>query len=626
MKHPPQEKQTASSNREMSAGKGRPSGSILPIVKRLFTYIRPYSKHVTATIGAALLTTIIELSPPWVIRFAVDRFITAGNIQWVWYSAIGLLLIAFVQGGFDFLRLYLTAYTGQRIVFKIRNAVFGHINRLSFSYFDEASTGDLMSRVTSDVDILNNFFGRAVVIVFTNILTLTGILIVLLIWNWRIALIYMALIPLIILGMWAYARKVRPAWKRVQQQLAKLTATLQETFTGVMVVKVLGREDYEQKRMTAKSSKVLKAHLETSRITSFWMPFADVIIGVGTGLILFVGGRNVIANQLSLGMLIGFTTYLTMLLRPIRQTGMMLNVVMQSMAAAERVFEILDTQPEIQDVPAAVPLMDITGRVRFETVSFAYEQDGRGVQALHQVSFQAEPGTLIALVGPSGAGKSTLVHLLSRFYEPQKGRILIDGQDIAQVTFKSLQQSIGMAFQSVFLFDASIAENIAFGNPEVNQSEIKKAAKIVQIHDFIESLPLGYNTPVGERGVRLSGGQKQRIALARVLITDPQILILDEPTSSLDAETEIKLKKALDNVLEGRTTFMIAHRLWTVEKADQILVLDNGRIVEQARTTSQGSAHAALLDQNGLYARLHQSQFQLRNHETIPSHDAGGTL
>jgi ABC-type multidrug transport system fused ATPase/permease subunit len=570
--------------------------------------MRPHALILTGVVLAALATTAAELAPPWIIRLAVDRFILEGEPRQAWWAAGGLLALALVQGGVDFLRLYLNAYTGQRIVFDLRNAVFEHLSRLSFSFYDRARTGDLMSRVTADIDVLNNFFGRAAVIVLTNLLTLIGILVVLAIWDWRLALVYLGL------GMWAYARRVRPAWRRVQRQLAALTGTLQESLAGILVVKLFGREPFGQRRVDRQSERVLQANVETGRIASLWMPYASVVMGVGTALVLWAGGWNVIAEVISLGTLVGFVTYIQMLLRPIRQTGMMLNVVMQSLAAAERVFEVLDTKPDVQDAPDAYPLPPIEGRVRFEGVGFAYDKEA-DAHVLRDVSLEAAPGEMVALVGPSGAGKSTLVHLLPRFYDPQQGRITIDGHDVTQVTVESLRDAIGIALQSVFLFDASIGENIAYGNPHAIQREIEWAARVVQMDDFIASLPLGYGTPVGERGVRLSGGQKQRIALARVLLTDPRILILDEPTSSVDADTERRMQQALQEVRAGRTTFVIAHRLWTVQQADQILVLREGRVIERAHSTPERSAHEALLAADGFYSDVYALQFQA---ETMP--------
>ncbi len=601
-------------------GKPGPSGPVWPILRRLLHTMRPHALILAGVILAALATTAIELAPPWIIRLAVDRFILEGRSEQVWWAAGGLLALSLVQGGVDFVRLYLNAYTGQRIVFDLRNAVFEHLSRLSFSFYDRARTGDLMSRVTADIDVLNNFFGRAAVIVLTNVLTLAGILVVLLVWDWRLALAYLGLLPLILLGMWAYARRVRPAWRRVQRQLAALTGTIQESLAGIQVVKLFGREPFEQRRVVRQSGRVLQANVETGRIASLWMPYASVVIGVGTALVLWVGGQSVITGVISLGTLIGFVTYVQMLLRPIRQTGMMLNVVMQSLAAAERVFEVLDTRPDIQDAPDAQPLPPIEGQVRFEGVSFAYDAEGAG-HVLRDVSLEAAPGEMVALVGPSGAGKSTLVHLLPRFYEPRSGRVTIDGHDVTQVTVESLRDAIGIALQTVFLFDASIGENIAYGNPHATQREIEWAARVVQMDDFIQSLPLGYGTPVGERGVRLSGGQKQRIALARVLLTDPRILILDEPTSSVDADTERRMQQALGQVRAGRTTFVIAHRLWTVQQADQILVLRDGEIVERARSTPERSAHEALLAAGGFYSDVYALQFQA---ETLSSGNRSG--
>ena len=591
-------------------GRPGPAGPVGPILRRLLRYMRPHAAILTGVMLAVLATTVVELAPAWIVRWSVDRYILGDRPERIWWAAGGLLALSLFQGGIDFVRLYLTAYTGQRIVFEIRNAIFEHLSRLSFSFYDRARTGDLMSRVTADVDVLNNFFGRAAVIVLTNLLTLLGILAVLIAWDWRLGLLYVCLLPLIVLGMWAYARRVRPAMGMARRKLADLSAALQESLAGILVVKLFGREAFEQKRVNRQSEMVLQANMRTARITSLWMPYANVVMGVATGLVLWVGGRNVMAEVISLGTLIGFATYIQMLLRPIRQTGMMLNVVMQSLAAAERVFEVLDTQPDVRDAPDAYPLPSIEGHVHFEGVTFAYDGGPDGAEALRDVNLLASPGEMVALVGPSGAGKTTLVHLLPRFYDPQEGQITVDGHDIHQVTVQSLRDAIGIALQTVFLFDASIGENIAYGNRQATQQEIEWAARVVQMDDFILSLPLGYGTPVGERGVRLSGGQKQRIALARVLLTDPRILILDEPTSSVDADTERRMQQALQEVRAGRTTFVIAHRLWTVQQADQILVLREGRVVERACGTKERSAHESLLAADGFYRQLYELQFK----------------
>jgi len=566
--------------------------------------------HVTLLAGvviAILFTTLIELAPPWLIRESVDRFILGGRYERIWWVAAALLVLSLIQGGIDFVRLYLTAYTGQRIIFGIRNSLFKHLSRLSFSFYDNTRTGDLMSRVTADVDVLSQFFGRAAVMVLTNMLMLAGILIVLIIWNWRLGVLYLAFLPLIIFAMRIYAAKVHPEMGKMRRKLADFTSTVQESLAGIMVVKLFGRETFEEKKADQQNTAFLHASIETTRITSLWMPYANVLTGICTGLVLWLGGRSVIEQTISLGTLIGFTVYMNMLLRPIRQTGMMLNVFMRTMAAAERVFEVLDIQPSIKDAPGAYMLPPVTGRVRFQGVHFSY--DGHN-EVLRGIDLKVEPGEKLALVGPSGSGKTTLIHLLPRFYEAQKGEISIDGHNIQQVTVKSLRDGIGIAMQTVFLFDASIGENIAYGNPHRSQKEIESAARIVRMHDFIQSLPLGYGTPVGERGVRLSGGQKQRVALARVLLTDSRILLLDEPTSSVDADTERQMQEALQNVWVNRTTFIIAHRLWTIQQVDHIVVLDDGCIIEQGHRTPTQSAHDVLMAETGFYHELYDLQFR----------------
>lgn len=587
-------------------GMDRTTEPAWPLLKRLAHYIKPHVGLFAATVCAAAGAAFLELLPPFIIRAVIDKCILGeeGHLIWMW--AAGLIVVSLVQGGVDFLRLYLTALVGQKIVFRIRNDLFTHLNRLSFSFFDRARTGDLMSRVTSDTDVLSMFFGRAGIIVLTNALFLLGVMVVLFSWNWLLGLIYAAMLPVMIMTIRVYALRVRPAMGRVRKTLGQLGSTIQGTLAGIMVVKVFGGEKYEEERFDHSSSSNLSAGVEAVRIQSLWMPFMNVLIGFGTGLILWVGGYGVIRGSVSLGTLIAFTTYIGMILRPVRQTGMMMNVVMRSLAASERIFEVMDTTPEISDSPDALPLPPIEGKVMFNGVCFSYDGEH---QVLKDVSLEALPGELVAVVGPSGAGKSTLVHLIPRFYDVDSGSVTIDGHNVMKVTLDSLRAHVGIALQSVFLFDTSVRENIAYGSPGVSDREIERVARTAQIHDFVRSLPMGYGTPVGERGVRLSGGQRQRIALARVLLQDPRVLILDEPTSSVDAATERKMRDAFEKAREGRTTFVIAHRFRTVRHADRIIVMKDGIVAETGLPDDGKTAHEMLMEVGGLYSTLYSLQF-----------------
>ena len=594
-----------------------PKGSAFALLFRLISYFRYHRLLFMVVLLASILTAVLELLPPWVIRFSVDRVVLGdGAAGLVWIGA-GLMGVAVVRGAVDFFRLYLTAQLGQRTVFRIRTALFAHLSRLSFSYYDKARTGDLVTRTTADVDTLSQFFGRSATIILTNMLFIIGILGVLLSWNWLLAIAYLVMLPCIGFGMFLYARKVRPAMGRVRKKLSDLTSHLESTLSGILVVKVFGREPFEEKRFGKENTGYRKASLSTIRITALWMPIADVIIGVGTAVVLLAGGYGVIRGSVSIGTLVAFTVYIGMLLRPIRQTGMMLSATMRALAAAERVFEVLDTAPEVCDSPDAGELPEKAGSIEFENIGFSFDGKQR---VLDDVSFHIAPGELAALVGPSGAGKSTLVHLLLRFYEQQEGRVLVGDTDIRDVKLESLRNTIGIAMQNVFIFDTTIEDNIKFGNPNAAESDVRKAAEVAQLHEFISSLPEGYATPVGERGLELSGGQRQRLALARVLLRDPKVLILDEPTSSLDTATERAMSAALDAARKGRTTIVIAHRLWTVHHADRIIVLDRGKVAEEGVGRPGQTAHENLMNLKGLYKNLYDLQFRA---ETVAGHDGG---
>jgi len=569
-------------------------------IRRLCGFLHPYLWQLITVALVIILTAGARLAPPWITRYTVDSVLPAGRPELLWYAGGTLLAASLLEGALVFLNRYTMEYVGQKVIFELRGRLFEHLSRLSFSYYDSVRTGDIMARITSDTEVLRRFFGFAVINLFSNLLVLAGVFFAMLIWDYRLALLYLGLVPFMYHAMKNYAFKVRPLWRVVRRQLAGLTEAVRETVAGIETVKLFAGEEAEIEKFAAENDGYYQSHLEAARISAVWMPYASFLLGVGSALVLWYGGRLVIRGGLSLGTLVGFTGYIAMLTRPIRQTGRIVDLVIRAVTSAERIFAILDTEPEIKDAPGAYELPEVTGRVEYADVEFSY--DGQ-TPILKGVSFTAEPEEVVAIVGPTGAGKSTILHLLPRFYEPTAGKITIDGHEIDKVTVKSLRSKIGLVLQDPFLFAATIAENIAFGKPGATMEEIRWAAKIAQIDDFIESLPDGYDTFVGERGVRLSGGQKQRLAIARVLLTGPRILLLDEPTSSVDTETEARLRKALAEVVKGRTVIVVAHRLWTVRNADKILVLQDGRVVESG-------THEELLARGGVYAGINRAQLQ----------------
>ncbi|MFW5953200.1 MAG: ABC transporter ATP-binding protein, partial [Candidatus Natronoplasma sp.] len=382
-----------------------------------------------------------------------------------------------------------------------------------------------------------------------------------------------------------------------RKTFAKLTEMVQENFVGIEVIKLFGREDQQKKKFNKRNQEYVDINIKASKVSALWMPYVHFLVGLSTALVVWYGGKLVIEDKISLGMMAGFLSYIAMLTRPVRQTGMMINLSSQAVAATERIFDVLDMSPEVKDSLDAEDLPPVEGKVEFNDVGFSYK---KGKKVLKDIDMEVKSGETVAIVGPTGSGKSTLLHLIPRFYDVDKGKILIDGHDIKKVTIDSLRKQVGIVLQHTFLFGASIRENISYGRPDASMEEIIECAKIAQIHDFIESLPLGYETPIGERGVDISGGQKQRFAMARVLLTDPSLLILDEPTSSVDVETEERMQKAMSEVIKDRTTFVIAHRLWTVQNADKILVLKKGRIVERGK-------HEELLEkEDGFYRKIYQ--------------------
>lgn len=570
------------------------------ILFRLIKYGSEKSTSIIVTSFAVIISTVLGLIPPILIRYGIDRYIINDNFEPVIKLGFLMVGVTLLQGIFDYIKRYYSEHISQGIIHNIRSNLYEHLNKLSFSFFDYAKIGDIMSRVTSDADTLRGFLSNSVVFIFSNILTILGILVVMITWNIKLALLYLLMIPFMILGMTMYSNKVRPMFKKVRKKMAELTEIIQEDILGIEVVKLFGRESKEQKEFSKINKQYSEINIKAAKVSAFWMPYVNFFMGVGTTAVIWYGGRLVIGNEISIGTLAGFIGYISMLMRPIRQTGMMINFANQASAASERIFNILDTEPEIKDSLDAEELANIKGEVEFRDVYFVYKNNR---EVLKDINFKIEPGQTVAVVGPTGAGKSTLINLIPRFYDPQKGFITIDGKDIRKVKINSLRKEIGILQQQVFLFAASIRENISYGRPDAKIEEIIECARIAQIHDFIKSLPLGYETPVGERGVTLSGGQKQRLAMARVLLTNPKLLILDEPTSNIDSETEDKLQMAMEEVIKNRTSFIIAHKLWTIKNADIILVIKDGELIEKG-------SHEDLIKKKGFYYKLYGSNLR----------------
>lgn len=565
---------------------------------RALRYMKPYAWLAAGAYGSLLLATVASLVMPRLVQMVIDRGIGARDLSFVLLAAVGIVLVAAAQGLFNFLRGYLAARVGEGVAFDLRNALYEKLQRLSFGYYDRAQTGQLMTRATNDVELVRMFIGFGFLQFLNAIVMLVATLAILFRMDWQLAALSMSIMPLLGFAIVRFAGTVRPIFMRVQQELARLNTILQENLAGIRVVKAFAREPYEFRRFEEQNLALLSENMRAVRAVAVNLPLLFFAGSLGTVIVLGFGGFQVMGGRLSLGQLVAFNTYLGLLMMPIAMLGMILGMIARAGASAERVFEILDAQSEVTESPNARPLPPIRGEVTFEHVSFRYFG---GEYVLQDVSFTAKPGQMVALVGATGSGKTTIVNLIPRFYDPTEGRVLVDGIDVREVTLESLRSQIGMVLQETTLFTGTIRENIAFGRPDATDEEIIAAAKAAEAHDFILSFPKGYDTPVGERGVTLSGGQKQRIAIARALLLNPRILILDDATSSVDVETEYQIQQALLRLMKGRTSFVIAQRMSTLRHADLILVLDRGRLVAQG-------THEELLHESPLYADFYYLQ------------------
>ena len=568
---------------------------------RAGVFLRRYKWSALGGLVCMILATAVGLILPQFTRRIVDSGIESGRIGMIVAMAGAMVAFALLRALFAFGQGVMMARTAQGIAYDMRNALYAKIQSLSFSYHDRAQTGQLMTRATSDVDLVQRFVGQGFLTMIGAALMLLGSLALLFKTSWRLSSVMLVIVPLTF-GLFALiAGKVRPMFKRSQERLSRLNTVLQENLVGVRVVKAFVREEYEAQRYMDANRALYDINMRIGKAMGVVIPMIFFIANVANLSVYWIGGTQVIRGELTLGEMIAFTNYMMMAFFPVLTLSMILTMVSQAGASAERIFEVLDARSEVSERPDARELPPIEGHVVFDDVSFRYFESGDWV--LEHVSFEVQPGEVVALLGATGSGKSTIVNLIPRFYDVTEGRVLIDGIDVRDVTLESLRRQIGIVFQETTLFAGTIRENIAFGRPEATMDEIVAVAKAAEAHDFITSFPDGYDTVVGERGVTLSGGQKQRIAIARALLLDPRILILDDSTSSVDLETEYRIQKALARLMEGRTSFVIAQRIATVLNADQILVLDRGRIV--ARGT-----HEELLAESELYAEIYYSQLQ----------------
>lgn len=568
------------------------------VILRLVVFVKRHWITLLLAFISMIAMTAFQLVVPKLLGSAIDTAVSAGERTTLVIYAIAIVVVAALRGAAGFGNRYFGEVFSQKMSYEIRNAIYDKLQRLSFSYYDKRQTGEIMSRGTVDVEAVRMFFANGMTTMLQMIFMIVGVSVIMITMNWQLALITLAFMPFIAWRANVISTILQPIWLKIQEIIAEMGATLQESLMGIRIVKAFNRQKEESRKFGDRANTLYDRQISVARVRAINIPIMNVLIGLPVAIILWYGGRQIIDGNLTLGDVSAFIIYLGMLSMPVRRVGFIATMLSRTVSAGQRIVEIFDTESAVQEKPGAIQLEDVKGAVTFENVTFSYDSTGN---ILEDINFSVEPGQTVALLGGSGSGKSTISSLLSRFYDVKSGRILIDGIDIRDVTLSSLRNNVVAAQQDIFLFSDTIKNNIAYGDVDATTEQIETVAKAARLHDFVASLPDGYDTWVGERGFTLSGGERQRLAIARTLLLNPKVLILDDSTSSVDAQTEHLIRQALDKLIQGRTTFIITHRLPIIKNADLILMLKDGKIIERGK-------HRELMALKGIYYTTYQAQ------------------